>query len=109
MLGANGAGKTTTINLILNFIEPNSGQIFVNDIDVTKDPLAAKKHLAAARAAAGSAPPPPAPPVRGARGGGGGRRGQGANQSNPPLSLSTSAPSRAGASWPTAPPTPCSP
>ena len=70
---------------------------------------AAKKHLAAARAAAGSAPPPPAPPVRGARGGGGGRRGQGANQSNPPLSLSTSAPSRAGASWPTAPPTPCSP
>jgi ABC-2 type transport system ATP-binding protein len=46
MLGANGAGKTTTINLILNFIEPNSGQIFVNDIDVMRDPLAAKKHVA---------------------------------------------------------------
>lgn len=46
MLGANGAGKTTTINLILNFIEPNNGEVFVNDINVLKDPLEAKKYMA---------------------------------------------------------------
>jgi ABC-2 type transport system ATP-binding protein len=46
LLGANGAGKTTTINLFLNFIEPTSGQAFINRIDVTKDPLEAKKYIA---------------------------------------------------------------
>ncbi|MBD3287392.1 ATP-binding cassette domain-containing protein [candidate division KSB1 bacterium] len=46
MLGANGAGKTTTINLILNFIEPTSGEIWVNDINVVKNPLDAKRNLA---------------------------------------------------------------
>lgn len=46
LLGANGAGKTTTINLILNFIEPTKGTAFINGIDVTKDPLAAKRHIA---------------------------------------------------------------
>ncbi|MFX0135731.1 MAG: ABC transporter ATP-binding protein [Candidatus Hodarchaeota archaeon] len=46
MLGANGAGKTTTVNLIFNFTPPTSGTAFVNGIDVDKDPLSAKKHLA---------------------------------------------------------------
>jgi len=46
MLGANGAGKTTTINLFLNFIEPTSGRALINGIDVNKDPLEAKKHVA---------------------------------------------------------------
>jgi ABC-2 type transport system ATP-binding protein len=46
LLGANGAGKTTTINLFLNFIPPTTGTCFVNGIDVTKDPLEAKKHVA---------------------------------------------------------------
>ena len=46
LLGANGAGKTTTINLFLNFIDPTSGQVKVNDVDVTKDPLETKKYLA---------------------------------------------------------------
>ena len=45
LLGANGAGKTTTINLLLNFIEPSEGAAFINDIDVNKDPLEAKKHV----------------------------------------------------------------
>ncbi len=45
LLGANGAGKTTSINLFLNFIEPTAGQALVNGIDVTKDPLEAKRHL----------------------------------------------------------------
>jgi ABC-2 type transport system ATP-binding protein len=46
LLGANGAGKTTTINLFLNFIEPTSGQAFLNDVDVVRDPLEAKKYVA---------------------------------------------------------------
>ena len=45
LLGANGAGKTTTINLLLNFIEPTEGKATINDVDVTKDPLLAKRHL----------------------------------------------------------------
>ncbi|MEW6455654.1 MAG: ABC transporter ATP-binding protein [Acidobacteriota bacterium] len=45
LLGANGAGKTTTINLFLNFIPPTSGTAFINGIDVTKDPLEAKRYV----------------------------------------------------------------
>ena len=45
LLGANGAGKTTTVNLFLNFIEPTSGTPKINGIDVTKDPLEAKKYV----------------------------------------------------------------
>jgi ABC-2 type transport system ATP-binding protein len=45
LLGANGAGKTTTINLFLNFIEPTSGQILIDGIDVMKEPLETKRHI----------------------------------------------------------------
>lgn len=45
LLGANGAGKTTTINLFLNFIDPTDGTAQINGIDVTKDPLEAKKFV----------------------------------------------------------------
>ncbi len=45
LLGANGAGKTTTINLFLNFIPPTSGTAYIQGIDVTKDPLEAKKYV----------------------------------------------------------------
>ena len=46
LLGANGAGKTSTIMLILGFTEPTGGAVTVAGIDVQKDPLAAKKHVA---------------------------------------------------------------
>jgi ABC-2 type transport system ATP-binding protein len=46
LLGANGAGKTTTINLFLNFIPPTTGTCYINGIDVTRDPLEAKKYVA---------------------------------------------------------------
>jgi ABC-2 type transport system ATP-binding protein len=45
LLGANGAGKTTTINLFLNFIPPTTGTCYIKEIDVTKDPLEAKKYI----------------------------------------------------------------
>jgi ABC-2 type transport system ATP-binding protein len=46
MFGANGAGKTTTINLFLGFIPPTSGAALIEGIDVAKDPLKAKRHVA---------------------------------------------------------------
>ena len=46
LLGANGAGKTTAINLFLDFIEPSSGKALLNDIDVARNPLEAKKYVA---------------------------------------------------------------
>jgi ABC-2 type transport system ATP-binding protein len=46
LLGANGAGKTTTINLFLGFIEPTAGQAQVCGIDVARDPVGARGHLA---------------------------------------------------------------
>jgi ABC-2 type transport system ATP-binding protein len=46
LLGANGAGKTTTINIFLDFIAPTSGRAMLNNIEVAKNPLEAKKHVA---------------------------------------------------------------
>jgi ABC-2 type transport system ATP-binding protein len=46
LLGANGAGKTTTINLFLGFIPPTTGRCLINGIDVARDPLEAKRHVA---------------------------------------------------------------
>jgi ABC-2 type transport system ATP-binding protein len=46
LLGANGAGKTTTINLMLNFIEPTSGTVRINGIDMTRDPIEGKRYVA---------------------------------------------------------------
>ncbi len=36
-LGPNGAGKSTSIKLLLNFIQPSSGSIYINDIMVGKN------------------------------------------------------------------------
>ncbi len=46
LLGANGAGKTTTINLFMNFIQPSSGHVKVNGLDVNAQSQDTKKHLA---------------------------------------------------------------
>jgi ABC-2 type transport system ATP-binding protein len=46
MLGANGAGKTTTMMCVLGFTEPTEGTAKIMGVDVTKDPLEAKKHVA---------------------------------------------------------------
>jgi len=46
MLGANGAGKTTTMMCVLGFTEPTEGTARINGIDIRRDPLEAKKHVA---------------------------------------------------------------
>ena len=44
-LGPNGAGKSTTMKMITGYLQPDAGDITVSGIDVTKDPLAAKKKI----------------------------------------------------------------
>ncbi|NOZ47947.1 MAG: LPS export ABC transporter ATP-binding protein [Chlorobi bacterium] len=39
LLGPNGAGKTTSFYMIVGLIRPNQGKIFINDIDITKEPV----------------------------------------------------------------------
>jgi lipopolysaccharide export system ATP-binding protein len=39
LLGPNGAGKTTTFYMIVGLIAPNSGNIFIDDIEITKEPV----------------------------------------------------------------------
>jgi ABC-2 type transport system ATP-binding protein len=36
LLGPNGAGKTTTINMILGVLEPTSGSVSIEDLDIAK-------------------------------------------------------------------------
>lgn len=39
LLGPNGAGKTTTFYMTVGLITPNEGEIFLNDMNITKDPV----------------------------------------------------------------------
>jgi len=39
LLGPNGAGKTTTFYMMVGLISPNSGKIFLDDVDITKEPV----------------------------------------------------------------------
>ncbi len=42
-LGVNGAGKTTTIKMIVGLLKASSGKILIDNVDVTKEPLKAKR------------------------------------------------------------------
>lgn len=42
-IGPNGAGKTTTIKMMCGILEPTEGDIFLNGIDVRKEPIRAKE------------------------------------------------------------------
>ena len=39
LLGPNGAGKTTSFNMIVGLVTPDSGKVFVDDIDITDKPM----------------------------------------------------------------------
>src|ERR1700712_2427469 len=39
LLGPNGAGKTTSFYMIVGLIKPNEGEIFLDDENITKEPM----------------------------------------------------------------------
>ena len=45
LLGANGAGKSTTINMLLNFINPTSGTLEIDGLDVVENSIKTKEFL----------------------------------------------------------------
>lgn len=45
LLGPNGAGKTTSFYMIVGMIKPNSGKIFLDDLDITKEPMYRRAQL----------------------------------------------------------------
>ena len=45
LLGPNGAGKTTTFYMFVGLIKPNSGQIFLDQEDITKYPMYRRAQL----------------------------------------------------------------
>ncbi len=44
-LGPNGAGKTTTIRMLTGLLTPTAGRVVVGDVDLHKDPQAAKRMI----------------------------------------------------------------
>jgi ABC-2 type transport system ATP-binding protein len=44
-LGPNGAGKTTTIKMMAGILQPTSGQVVIDGLDLSKDPAEAKRRM----------------------------------------------------------------
>ncbi len=45
LLGPNGAGKTTTLRMLSTALQPDNGSIILNNVDVVKDPVTARKKI----------------------------------------------------------------
>lgn len=45
LLGPNGAGKTTSFYMIVGLVKPNSGKIFLDHTDITKEPMYKRAQL----------------------------------------------------------------
>src|SRR6476469_2404090 len=44
-LGPNGSGKSTTVNLVVGLLEPSSGRLTLEDIDLATDPVEYKRRV----------------------------------------------------------------
>ena len=45
LLGSNGSGKSTTMNIICNVLTQTKGDVFINGVNLRKDPILAKKFI----------------------------------------------------------------
>lgn len=45
LLGSNGAGKSTLMNILCGVLNPSEGNVYINGIDIRKDPLLAKTQI----------------------------------------------------------------
>ena len=45
LLGPNGAGKTTSFYMIVGMVKPNSGKIYLDDMDITNEPMYKRAQL----------------------------------------------------------------
>jgi lipopolysaccharide export system ATP-binding protein len=45
LLGPNGAGKTTSFYMIVGLIKPNAGRVFLDDMEITKEPMYKRAQL----------------------------------------------------------------
>lgn len=45
LLGPNGAGKTTSFYMIVGLISPDAGRVFLNDADITDEPMYRRARL----------------------------------------------------------------
>ena len=45
LLGPNGAGKTTTFYMTVGLIKPNDGKIFLDDVEITDEPMYKRAQL----------------------------------------------------------------
>jgi len=45
LLGSNGAGKSTTMNILCGVLNQTAGNVYIDGIDLRKDPEAAKKQI----------------------------------------------------------------
>ncbi|MDQ3109459.1 MAG: LPS export ABC transporter ATP-binding protein [Bacteroidota bacterium] len=45
LLGPNGAGKTTSFYMIVGMIKPNEGRVYLDDLDITNEPMYRRAQL----------------------------------------------------------------
>ncbi len=45
LLGPNGAGKTTLIKILTGYLQPDAGEVFINEVDVIKTPHLAQNQI----------------------------------------------------------------
>ncbi|MFO7790330.1 MAG: LPS export ABC transporter ATP-binding protein [Bacteroidota bacterium] len=45
LLGPNGAGKTTTFYMMVGLVSPNSGKVYLDDKDITREPIYKRARL----------------------------------------------------------------
>ena len=45
LLGSNGAGKSTTMNILCGVLNQTEGDVFINDINLRKNPVEAKRYI----------------------------------------------------------------